>query len=45
MVKAFKMNYSWNIQEQKLLKAYSNLLEGGLIIRKSDYHDNRIYGN
>ena len=27
--KAFKMNYSWNIQEQKLLKVYSNLLEGG----------------
>ena len=27
--KAFKMNYSWNIQEEKLLKVYSNLLEGG----------------
>ena len=26
--KAFKMNYSWDIQEKKLLKVYSNLLEG-----------------
>ena len=27
--KAFKMNYSWDIQEKKLLKVYNNLLEGG----------------
>ena len=26
--KAFKMNYSWDIQEKKLLKVYNNLLEG-----------------
>ena len=26
--KAFKMNYSWDIQEKKLLKMYNNLLEG-----------------
>ena len=27
--KAFKMNYSWDIQEKKLLDVYNNLLEGG----------------
>jgi len=27
--KAFKMNYSWNLQEKKLLNVYDNLLEGG----------------
>ena len=26
--KAFKINYSWDIQEKKLLKVYNNLLEG-----------------
>ena len=26
--KAFKMNYSWDLQEKKLLKIYENLLEG-----------------
>ena len=26
--KAFKMNYSWNLQEKKLLEIYENLLEG-----------------
>jgi len=26
--KAFKMNYSWDIQEKKLLDVYNNLLEG-----------------
>ena len=28
--KAFKMNYSWDMQEKKLLRVYNNLLEGGL---------------
>jgi glycosyltransferase involved in cell wall biosynthesis len=27
--KAFKMNYSWDLQEKKLLDVYNNLLEGG----------------
>ena len=27
--KAFKMNYSWDIQEKKLLNVYNDLLEGG----------------
>ena len=25
--KAFKMNYSWDLQEKKLLEVYENLLE------------------
>ncbi len=27
--KAFKMNYSWDIQEEKLIRVYNDLLEGG----------------
>ena len=27
-VKAFKMNYCWDLQEKKLLRVYNNLLEG-----------------
>ena len=28
--KAFKMNYSWDIQEEKLIRVYNDLLEGGM---------------